>query len=184
MKKILLLALVLAGANYANAQRYFSKTAHVHFFSHTSAEDIKADNYKSEIVLDKASGAVQFSSLIKSFEFEKALMQEHFNENYMESDKPGNNKATFSGKGDFSKVDFAKDGTYSVPVSGKLTMHGTTKDITTNATFKVSGGKINGETKFYINPKDYNVTIPDLVKGQISDKIEVTVKATLQPLTK
>lgn len=182
MKKIILLALLISGAHFANAQRYFSKTAHVHFFSHTSAEDIKADNYKSEIVLDKASGAVQFSSLIKSFEFEKALMQEHFNENYMESDKFP--KATFSGKGDFSKVDFSKDGTYTVPVSGKLTMHGTTKDITATATFKVSGGKINGETKFYVNPKDYNVTIPDLVKGQISDKIEVTVKATLQPLTK
>lgn len=182
MKKVILLAVILAIANLASAQRYFSKTAHVHFYSHTSAEDIKADNYKSEIVIDKATGAIQFSSLIKSFEFEKALMQEHFNENYMESDKFP--KATFAGKGDFSKVDFSKDGTYTVPVAGKLTMHGVTKDISTNATFKVSGGKINGETKFFVNPKDYNVTIPDLVKGQISDKIEVTVKANLQPLTK
>ena len=73
MKKIILLALLISGAHFANAQRYFSKTAHVHFFSHTSAEDIKADNYKSEIVLDKASGAVQFSSLIKSFEFELVI---------------------------------------------------------------------------------------------------------------
>ena len=70
MKKIALLAILVIAANVSNAQRYFSKTAHTRFFSHTSAEDIKADNYKCEIVIDKSSGAVQFSSLIKMFEFD------------------------------------------------------------------------------------------------------------------
>ena len=180
MKKIALLAVLIIAANISYAQRYYSKTAHTRFFSHTSAEDIKADNYKCEIVLDKTTGAVQFSSLIKMFEFEKALMQEHFNENYLESDTYP--KATFKGKGDFSKVNFAADGTYSVNVAGQVNMHGVTKDVSAVANFKVSGGKIEGSTKFYINPKDYNVKIPDVVKGQISEKIEVTVKATLQPL--
>ena len=180
MKKIILFAVLVTVANFANAQRFFSKSAHVRFFSHTSAEDIKADNYKCEIVLDKATGNVQFSALIKMFEFEKALMQEHFNENYLESDTYP--KSTFKGKGDFSKVNFAADGNYNVNVAGQLTMHGVVKDVSATANIKISGGKIEGSTKFYINPRDFNVKIPDLVKGQISDKIEITVKAALQPL--
>ena len=91
-------------------------------------------------------------------------------------------KANFKGKGDFSKVNFSADGNYSVNVAGQMTMHGATKDVSAIATIKISGGKIDGSTKFYVNPRDYNVQIPDVVKGQISDKIEVTVKATLQPL--
>ena len=178
--KNLLILIVLSVSTQAYAQRYFSKTAHIKFFSHTSAEDIKANNYKSSIIIDKASGVVQVEGLIKMFEFEKALMQEHFNENYLESDTYP--KATFKGKGNFSGVNFAADGNYSVNVAGQLTMHGATKDVSATATIKISGGKIEGSTKFYINPRDYNVKIPDVVKGQISDKIEVTVKATLQPL--
>jgi polyisoprenoid-binding protein YceI len=180
MKKLLFALLMIAPTTSAFAQRYFSKTAHIKFFSHTSAEDIKADNYKSTIIIDQATGAVQVETLIKSFEFEKALMQEHFNENYLESDKYP--KANFKGKGDFSKVNFASDGTYSVNVAGQMTMHGATKDVSAIATLKIAGVKIDGSTKFYVNPRDFNVQIPDLVKGQISDKIEVTVKATLQPL--
>ncbi len=180
MKKLILATALVAISFGATAQRYFSKTAHIKFFSHTSAEDIKADNYKSTIIIDQATGAVQVETLIKSFEFEKALMQEHFNENYLESDKYP--KANFKGKGDFSKVNFAADGTYSVNVAGQMTMHGATKDVSAIATIKIAGGKIDGSTKFYVNPRDYNVQIPDVVKGQISEKIEVTVKATLQPL--
>lgn len=180
MKKIIIAITLFAISFGASAQRYFSKTAHIKFFSHTSAEDIKADNYKSTIIIDQATGAVQVETLIKSFEFEKALMQEHFNENYLESDTYP--KATFKGKGDFSGVNFIADGNFTVNVAGQMTMHGTTKDVSATATIKISGGKIDGSTKFDINPGDYNVKIPDVVKGQISDKIEVTVKATLQPL--
>jgi len=180
MKYTFLALFALLLFSNASAQKYFSKTAHIRFFSHTSIEDIKADNYKSELVINKSTGAVQASALIKMFEFEKALMQEHFNENYLESDKYP--KANFKGKGDFSKVNFSADGNYSVNVAGQMTMHGATKDVSAIATIKIAGGKIDGSTKFYVNPRDYNVQIPDVVKGQISEKIEVTVKATLQPL--
>lgn len=180
MKNIILIIALLATSFGTSAQRYFSKTAHIKFFSHTSAEDIKADNYKSTLIIDQATGGVQVETLIKGFEFEKALMQEHFNENYLESDKYP--KGTFKGKGDFSKVKFTANGTYSINVAGQMTMHGVTKDVSAIATVKISGGKIDGSTKFYVNPRDYNVQIPEVVKGQISDKIEVTVKASLQPL--
>jgi YceI-like domain len=166
----------------AKAQKYYSKTAHIRFFSHTSVEDIKADNYKSELVIDKATGAVQASALIKMFEFDKALMQEHFNENYMESNQYP--KATFKGKGDFSKVNFGADGSYSIPVSGALTMHGVSKEISTKVNIKISGGKISGDTKFVVNPKDHGIKIEAAYAGKISDKIEVTVKATLAVLNK
>ncbi len=180
MKKIILATALIAISIGASAQRYYSKTAHIKFFSHTTAEDIKANNYKSTIIIDKATGTVQVETLIKSFEFEKALMQEHFNENYLESDTYP--KATFKGNGDFSGVNFAADGNYAISVAGQLTMHGVTKDVSATANIKIVGSKIDGNTTFNVNPADYSVKIPDLVKGQISDKIEVTVKATLQPL--
>ncbi|MFM7683547.1 MAG: YceI family protein [Bacteroidota bacterium] len=182
MKKIFPIIILALIVYNANAQKYFSKSAHINFFSHTSIEDIKADNYKSELVIDKNSGAIQASALIKMFEFEKALMQEHFNENYMESDKYP--KATFKGKGDFSKVNFGADGAYSVAISGSLTLHGVTKDIASKVNIKVSGGKVTGETKFPVNPKDYGIKITDAYAGKISDKIDVTVKAKLTPLNK
>jgi polyisoprenoid-binding protein YceI len=182
MKYTLIALLAILFAPVVNGQKYFSKTAHIRFFSHTSIEDIKADNFKSELVIDKTTGAVQASALIKMFEFEKALMQEHFNENYMESNQYP--KATFKGKGDFSKVNFGADGTYSIPVSGSLTLHGVSKNINTTVSIKIASGKITGNTNFVVNPKDHGIKIEDAYAGKISNKIEVTVKATLAVLNK
>ncbi|MFN4885997.1 MAG: YceI family protein [Bacteroidota bacterium] len=182
MKYTFLALFALLLFSNASAQKYFSKTAHIRFFSHTSIEDIKADNYKSELVINKSTGAVQASALIKMFEFEKALMQEHFNENYMESNQFP--KATFSGKGDFSQVNFGADGNYSIPVAGSLTLHGVTKNVNIKVNVKIQGGKITGDTKFVINPKDHGIKIEDAYAGKISDKIDVSVKATLAVLNK
>lgn len=101
-------------------QKYFTRTAHIDFYSHTPIEDIKADNHSSSLVLDASTGQIEVSCAIKAFEFEKALMQEHFNENYMESGKYPN--AIFKGKiEDIASVAFTKDGTYTVNATGKLT---------------------------------------------------------------
>jgi polyisoprenoid-binding protein YceI len=101
-------------------------------------------------------------------------MQEHFNENYMESSKYP--RATFNGTiKDVQKIDFEKDGTYSSVVSGKLTIKDVTKDIETTATFTVKGSTVNGKTSFIVNPEDYNITIPKVVSDNISRKIKVTV---------
>jgi polyisoprenoid-binding protein YceI len=132
--------------------------------------------------LDIQTGDFVFKVLMKSFVFEKALMQEHFNENYVESDKFPN--ATFQGKiANFSAVDFTKEGTYDVTVEGDLTIHGITKKISEKGTFTVKAGdKIHGNSKFMVKPADYDIKIPSTVMNNIAETIEVTVDVELSKM--
>ena len=124
---------------------------------------------------------MEFAVLIKGFEFKKALMQEHFNENYLESDKFP--KATFKGKiVNNSDVNYKKDGTYKVKTKGQLTIHGVTKEVEADGTIEVKGGKIVGTSTFNVNPEDYKISIPNLVRDKIAKQIKVTVKADYQPM--
>lgn len=184
MKKTILAFAVLSISSMAvSAQKYFTKDGSIRFYSTTKVEDIEATNNKATCVLDAATGDLEWSVLVKGFKFEKALMEEHFNENYMESDT--HPKAGFKGKiENMGSIKLSNDGVYPVKVTGDLTMHGVTKKITTDATITVAGGKISTSSKFYVNPKDYNITIPAPVQGKISDKIEVTVSGALQELAK
>ena len=105
-------------------------------------EDIEAKNKTVAAVVDSKTGAIQFSAQMKGFEFEKKLMQEHFNENYVESNKFP--KSEFKGTiTNNSEINYTKDGSYTAKVKGKLTIHGVTRDVETTGTFKVSGGKID-----------------------------------------
>lgn len=186
MKKTFILFQVLINsALLVNAQttKYFTRTAHIDFYSHTPMEDIKADNNQVSAILDVTNGEFAFTCLIKSFEFPKALMQEHFNENYMESDKFP--KSTFKGKiKDMSKVDFNKDGEYAVVVAGSLTIKDKTNEIEVPGTIIVKDGKITAKSKFKVRPEDYNISIPALVKEKIAKEIEVTVDAVMEPFKK
>jgi hypothetical protein len=154
---------------------YKSNTGKINFFSSTPVEDIKADNNKVKSAFNSENGDIQFSVLIKDFQFEKALMQEHFNENYMESNKYP--KATFSGKIEkISSIDLHQKGTYKSKVSGKLKIKDITKEVSTNGTFTVKENhKVNGKATFIINPEDYNIKIPKVVSKKISREIEITV---------
>lgn len=182
-KKLMILALVVLAAGSANAQKYMTRTGHVSFFSHTNVEDIKADNNQVSGVFDAASGALAYTVLIKSFQFEKALMGEHFNENYMESDKYP--KSTFTGKiKDMSGVDLKKDGEYKVEVEGSLTMKDKTNAVKVPGTITVKDGKVGTKTKFNVKPADYNVEIPAVVKEKIAQEIEVTVDVVMDPMNK
>jgi polyisoprenoid-binding protein YceI len=175
MKRILIAAsLIFILCDAGIAQKYFTKNGSISFFSATSIENIKADNNQVMSVLNTQTGELQFSLLIKNFHFRKVLMEEHFNENYMESDKFP--KSTFKGTvADVSKVDFTKDGVYPVTVSGDLSMHGVTKKITSDGKISVSGGKITGNSIFKIPLADYNISIPKVVENNISKTIEITV---------
>jgi hypothetical protein len=182
-KAILTLAIVAGMASIASAQKYFTRTGHVNFFSSTPMEDIKADNHKATSILDVSTGDIEYSMLIMAFEFEKALMQEHFNENYMESEKFP--KSTFKGKiTNLDKIDFTKDGVYPATVSGKMTIHGVTKDATANGNITVKGGKIIANSTFNVAPADYNIAIPSVVKDKIAKDIKVTVDSTYEPYKK
>ena len=130
MKKLIIPVTFLLFALTVNAQKYITKNGYVSFFGHTPMEDIKADNNQVASILDISTGEIAFQVLIKSFQFEKALMQEHFNENYLESEKFP--RSTFSGKiTNLSEVNFSKSGKYEATVEGDLLIHGVTKKIST-----------------------------------------------------
>lgn len=165
----------------ANAQKFMTKNGYIGFYSHTPLEEIKADNNQVVGILDASTGDMVYQVLIKSFHFERALMEEHFNENYMESDKIP--KATFKGKiTNLSAVDFSKPGTYNVTVDGDLTIHDVTNKISTKGTLEVLSGGINANSKFKIVPEDYKITIPGVVRDKIDKNMEVTVQMKYTPM--
>lgn len=162
----------------AQSQKLYTKNGSVSFFSSTKMEDIKADNNQVLCVLNTQTGELQFSLLNKGFHFAKALMEEHFNENYIESNKFP--KSAFKGTiTDISKVNFTTDGTYPVNVKGDLTMHGVTKNISASGNIIVKGGKATAASKFIAKLADYNISIPGAVKNNISQSIEITVNCNL-----
>jgi polyisoprenoid-binding protein YceI len=174
-----ILFFLLITAFPANAQKYITKTGHIRFYSEAPLEKIEANNRQVNSALDVTTGGFVFKVLMKSFEFEKALMQEHFNENYVESDKYPN--ATFVGKiTNLKDINLEKDGVYDATIGGKLTLHGVTKDITENGTFEVKQGKISGKAKFNLVLADFKITIPGTVGNNISKTIEITVNVNLE----
>lgn len=182
MKQVILLTtLFTVLATGATAQKYYTKNGSISFFSKTSMENIKADNNQVLSVLNAQTGEIQFSVLIKSFHFEKALMEEHFNENYVESNKFP--KAEFKGSvSNNDAVNYSKDGTYTVTVKGKLTMHGVTKDVETTGKLTVTGGKIQAVASFNALLSDYSVSIPGLVADKVAKTAKIDVVCSLEPL--
>ncbi len=177
-KNILLAILAISIVTVINAQKMYTKNGVTSFFSSTKMEDIKAENNQVLCVLNTQTGELQFSLLNKGFHFSKALMEEHFNENYMESNKYP--KSTFKGTvADITKVNFTKDGTYPVSVKGDLNMHGVTKNVTAAGNIIVKDGKATAASKFTLKLADYNITVPSAVKSNISESIEITVNCLL-----
>lgn len=161
--------------------RYFTKTGKIFFVSNAPVEDIEAENKTVTAVLDTKTGALQYSVQMKSFEFEKALMQQHFNDNYVESDKYP--KAEFKGAvTNHATVNYSKAGTYPVKVKGKLTLHNITKEVEVPGTIKVADGKVEALSTFSILLSDYKIAIPSPVKNKISNSIKITVDTKLEPL--
>lgn len=163
------------------AQRYATKTGFIRFYSEAPAENIEAINRQVNSALDTRTGDFVFRVLMKGFQFEKALMQEHFNENYVESHKFPN--ATFNGKVlNAGNIDWTKNGTYEVEVSGDLTIKGITRKVSEKGTFEIKDGTINGKSTFYIKLADYGIKIPKAVVRNIAETIEINVDVSLTAL--
>lgn len=178
MFKLLLPALLAIMCIPASAQLYSTMDGEVSFHSHTFLEDIDAVNKKVSAVVDPVRKNIAFSLAMKNFSFKRKLMQEHFNENYVESDKyPG---ATFNGSftGDFNKD---HDGVYPVIVKGKLTIHGVTKTVEAPGTLTVKNGSIFGVSSFKLNPADYNIDIPFIVRDKIEKENTINVNIEFKP---
>ncbi len=181
IKSLALIGLLIP--TLTNAQeRFASRTGHVAFRSETTVETIEANNHKATSVYDPNTGALEFAVLIKAFEFEKALMQEHFNENYMESNTYP--KAVFKGKVvGVTAADLKKPGKYDVTVEGELTMHGVPNKVTNKATISVEPtGTLKAESNFVIKAEDYKIDIPSVVRKQIAEEIQVKVRIDYQKM--
>ncbi|MEP6795149.1 MAG: YceI family protein [Saprospiraceae bacterium] len=182
MKKYILSILFFGGyTSLALGQKYFSKTGHVHFLSEAPIEKIEADNNNGFVIFDAATGRFEFSVLIKGFTFQKALMQEHFNENYMESDDYP--KAVYKGSiADWSAIHLMNDHVYQVNIEGQLTIHGITKPFKCQAALTMKSGGVSANSSFDVVIADYNIQIPKVVKDNISKNVRVSVKVDLLPM--
>jgi polyisoprenoid-binding protein YceI len=156
-------------------KKIFTKTGIISFYSKTNVEKIEAKNKKVLAVIDVENNKIEFAVLIKGFEFERALMQEHFNENYLESDKYP--KAVFKGSFDVTKapLTFTNNTTQTLQVTGSLTMHGVTKAVKTSATITIKNQLVSASSAFTILLSDYNIKVPALVVNNISKDILVNV---------
>jgi polyisoprenoid-binding protein YceI len=180
MKKILLVifASLVVYIN-CSAQLYFTKNARISFFSSALLEDIKADNNQVISILNTGTGEMQFSLLNNAFHFKKALMEEHFNADYIESVKYP--KSTFKGTiENISSVNFNTDAVYKVTVSGNLTIHGVTKSITAPGVIIIKSGKIAASSVFRVKVKDFNISIPSTSKNNIAETVELTISCSYE----
>ncbi|MFM9007928.1 MAG: YceI family protein [Bacteroidota bacterium] len=184
MKNTMLLTALLSLSLFAAAQdRYMTRSGKIYFLSDAPMEKIEAVNNQAASVLDASTGKVEFSVLMKSFEFEKALMGEHFQEKYVESDKFP--KSSFKGIiTDFSSVNLSKDGTYPVKYKGDFSLHGVTKPVDGSGSVTVKAGKISAKSTFMLPIEAYGIEIPSLVKDKIAKEVKVMVDASYEKFEK
>jgi len=177
----LTLSLILSTAMLKAQDKFMTKVGHIQFYSHTQMEDIKADNNEVTSVVNIKTGEMAFIVLMKSFKFKNALMEEHFNENYVESDKFP--KAKFKGTiSEIASIDLAKPGSYTVDIEGDLEIHGVLKHITQKGTFDVKEGQIAGKSNFTIVLNDFGLVIESALSQKIAESVAVTVDMIYEPM--
>lgn len=184
MSKLLYVAFFFIGATISlNAQIYKAKAdgSSITFFSKSPLEDITAVNKKSSIGLNSTTGDIQVGVTMTYFKFPKPLMEEHFNENYLESDKFP--VCVFKGK-IVEPVDYSKEGENKVTVKGTMNLHGVTKDVEIEGTLTKKGNEILINSEFKIKIADYNIKVPSLYVQNIAEIVDVKIIATLEPFVK
>ena len=177
MKKLGTLLFLVTLVINTKAQIYMADSCRVSFFSAATIEDIAAVNTISKPIMSTATGEVDIKLNNQGFKFKKPLMEEHFNEEYMETAKYP--YSTFTGKID-QKVDYTKDGASQVTVTGTMDMHGVKKSITIPGTITVQGGIVFLKSTFNIKLADYNVKIPSVLGSNIAEQVAVTLTATMK----
>lgn len=173
---IALLFMVTTVSFAQNTEKLVSQKTHIKFFSSTPAEDIEANNYSTVSTINKETGEVVFSVPMQSFEFEKALMQKHFNSDKF-LDTQTHPKAKLKGKIiNSNEIDFSTDGSYDAIVEGELTLHGVTKTIKETGKIIIKGKNVIVHSDFNITLADYEV---EFVKGKPASNIAKTVKVNV-----
>ncbi|HLF62270.1 MAG TPA: YceI family protein [Saprospiraceae bacterium] len=181
MKIIASVLIVVVATLQGYAQKYFTRDGKISFSSDAPMEKIEAVNNKVSSVLDIQTGDLEFAVLIKSFHFAKALMEDHFNENYLESNKYP--KATFKGKiTNLADMKLTLNGDYRAAVQGDLTIHGVTKPVQADGTLSVLNGVIHATSTFDITVADYNIEIPKVVRENIAKIVQIRVDINYKSL--
>lgn len=174
MKKLLFFSHLFLVTLFVAGQKTKCTSGYVKIFSSTPIQNIEAMTDKCLSMIDKEKNQVAFIILNTSFQFSNSLMQEHFNEKYMESEKYP--KSTFSGQ--FAElIDWKNDGEYVVNVNGKLTIHGKEKVRTIPVILKIENGQITAKSDFMVKSADHTIEIPNLVFDKIAEEIRVTILA-------
>jgi len=183
MKRTVIFGTILAFASafLFGQGKYLTNTGKIGFYSHTAIEDITAENQNVSGVIDAASGEVAVIVKMTDFQFEKKKMQEHFNENYVESEIFP--KAIFNGMIlNNSEVDYSAEGITKVMVEGDMTIHGKTVKLKSEGNIEVTSDLIVARTKFMLNPEDYDIKIPKVVRKNIAENLEITIELILHPI--
>lgn len=180
MKNLLFIVCLLTVGINLPAQIYKSNSCEITFFSEAPMENIDAVNKDGKSILNTKTNELVFVVTIIGFKFKKPLMEEHFNENYMESDKY--KTAHFKGQviGD---VDYLKDGEYNVKAKGVLNIHGVDQEREISGVITVKNGTIELNSSFDVQLKDHKIKIPKMVIKNIAETVKVTVKSSLIPKT-
>ena len=177
-KLLILLVLGFVFANTGAQNRYFTKDAKIIFNSSTPLEDIVAESNQATTLIDIDKNEVAFSVLTTSFKFRRALMEEHFNENYMESSKFP--KAKFTGK-IISPIDWKSEKPILVDVKGILTMHGVSNEIVLKAQITPGKSKILASAEFMVTPEAFHISIPSAVRDKIAKEVTIKINAVYAP---
>ncbi|MEJ7779908.1 MAG: YceI family protein [Daejeonella sp.] len=181
LKPLLFIFIMLVTSGKEHVKPLFiTRNAQIGLFSTAPVEDIEAVSKNGYGIINLDNGELQFGVSIRSFQFRKSLMQEHFNENYMESDKyPA---AKFKGKIN-TPIDISKDGVYQVTAIGDLEVHGVIKKRSLSGTVRVLNGKLEITSAFDVKCQDHNIKIPALVFKNIAETIQITLKGTFNSAT-
>lgn len=170
---IMMMAVDLAGQA---SSRMVSSKSHIKFFSTTPAEDIEANNYSATSTINTGNGNVVFVVPMQGFEFEKSLMQKHFNQKKFLDTKSYPEARLVARITNIDKVDFSKDGSYEAMVEGDMTIRGVTNKIKEKGTVKVNGGTVEVKSVFNLTLADYGI---EFAKGKPSSNIAKTVEVTV-----
>jgi polyisoprenoid-binding protein YceI len=178
MKKFLLL-ISLIFSSVLFSQKMITRSGEIKFEASMPAfEEVAAKNMTASCVFDKSTGEIAVLALVKAFRFKVPLMEEHFNENYIESDQFP--KATFKGKVlNFDPAKLSSSKAF-FDAEGDLTLHGVTKKVKVKIVFSQLGDKLITSSSFKIKPSDFNIKIPSVVKSKISESIEIDFKFDLE----
>jgi polyisoprenoid-binding protein YceI len=178
IKSFLFVCFIALGLNSIAQSLYITKDAKINFNSSTTVEDIVAESNQGTTIIDIDKNVIKFSVLTTSFKFRRALMEEHFNENYIES--PKFPKASFTGK-IASPIDWKNEKTVNVDVTGTLTMHGVNKEITFKANITPGKSKISATSEISVTPESFNIQIPAAVRDKIAKEVTIKIDALYAP---